>query len=430
MQRDHLKFLKDWRNDPIRVPLLIRGARQVGKSWLVSLFGKEFSSYIEVNFEKDKRVHALFPSHISLEKTLEQLQVYTQKKIIPGKTLLFLDEIQECPDAIRYLRYFKEELPELHVIAAGSLLEFTLEKLGMAVGRVDYLFLYPLSFMEFLTANQRDDLRQNIERENIDPATHAVILDYLRNYMWLGGMPAVVDIWLSHKDSSLCQRVQDRIIKTYIDDFQKYAKSHQVEHIGHVFSSIPKQLGKKFKYIKVDPDAKTYPIKQALHLLNKAGITYQCFHTAAQSYPLGAEVDEKKFKVFFFDIGIAHRILGLDLSEWVTHPMEVELFGFSAEQLVAQELISYSEPSQKGELYYWHSESSTSNAEVDFITIHNKKIIPVEVKSKIKGGMKSLNVFLSKHHKSPYGIKISEGMFGKHDHLCEIPLYGVKNIYI
>jgi len=139
-------------------------------------------------------------------------------------------------------------------------------------------------------------------------------------------------------------------------------------------------------------------------------------------------VDQKKFKVFFFDIGIAHRILGLDLAEWVTNPLEVELFRFSAEQLVAQELIAYSEVSKKGELYYWHSESATSNAEVDFVTIHNKRIIPIEVKSKIKGGMKSLNVFLRKHPKSPYGIKISEEMFGKHDHLREIPLYGVNNI--
>lgn len=354
--------------------------------------------------------------------------MYTQKKIILGETLLFLDEIQECPDAMRYLRYFKEEMPELHVIAAGSLIEFTLEKLGMAVGRVDYLFLYPLSFMEFLTANQRDDLRENIERENIDPATHKVILDYLKNYMWLGGMPAVVDTWLRYKDSSLCQRIQDRIIKTYIDDFQKYAKAHHLEHVGLVFSSIPKQLGKKFKYINVDPDAKTYPIKQALFLLNKAGITYQCFHTAAQSYPLGAEIDEKKFKVFFFDIGIAHRILGLNLAEWVSNPLEVELLGFSAEQLVAQELISYSNPAQKGELYYWHNESTSSNAEVDFIATQHKMVIPIEVKSKIKGGMKSLNSFLIKHPKSPYGIKISEGIFCKHNHLLEIPLYAVKNI--
>lgn len=143
---------------------------------------------------------------------------------------------------------------------------------------------------------------------------------------------------------------------------------------------------------------------------------------------MGAQVDEKKFEVFFFDSGIAHRILGLNLAEWVTQPLKVELFGFSAEQLVAQEMISYSDPSQKGELYYWHSESVASNAEVDFVTIHDKSIIPVEVKSKIKGGMKSLNVFLNKDPKSPYAIKISEGMFGKHKHLHEIPLYAVSTI--
>ncbi len=428
MKRDRLKFLQNWRNDPIRVPLMIKGARQVGKSWLVSLFGKEFTSYVEINFEKDRRVHALFPSHISIEKTLEQLEVYTQKKIVPGKTLLFLDEIQECPDAIRYLRYFKEEMPELHVIAAGSLIEFTLEKLGMAVGRIDYLFLYPLSFMEFLTANHREDLRDIIEQERIDAATHEVILEYLRTYMWLGGMPAVVDTWLTHKDSTLCQRIQDRIIESYIDDFRKYAKAHQVEYVEHVFSSIPAQLGKKFKYTHVDQESKTYPIKQALLLLIKAGIAYQCFHTSAQTYPLGAEVNEKKFKVFFFDTGIAHRILGLDLAAWVAKASEIELFGFSAEQLVAQELISYSKASQKGELYYWHNESTTSNAEVDFVAVHNKSIVPIEVKSRIKGGMKSLNSFLLKHPKTPYGIKISEGMFGKHGQLLEIPLYGVRTI--
>src|SRR5665647_1750537 len=186
MRREHLNFLRRWRNDPIRVPLMIRGARQVGKSWLVKTLGQEFDHFITINFEKDKRVHALFPEHIDIIKTLESIQAYTQTSIIPGKTLLFLDEIQECPNALRYLRYFKEELPELHVIAAGSLLEFTLEKLGMAVGRIDYLFLYPLSFMEFLDALSREDLREVIMKKNVDAASHNVILEYLRNYMWLG----------------------------------------------------------------------------------------------------------------------------------------------------------------------------------------------------------------------------------------------------
>lgn len=428
MKRDQLKFLQRWRNDPIRVPLLIRGARQVGKSWLVNLFGKEFTHYVEINFEKDKRAHALFPEHIDLKKTVEQLQLYTQLPIIPEKTLIFLDEIQECPNALRYLRYFKEEFPELHVIGAGSLLEFNLEKLGIAVGRVDYLFIYPLNFLEFLVAHDREDLRSSIEQQKVNPATHQVILDYLKNYMWLGGMPAVVETWLKHHDSNLCQRIQDRIINNYIDDFQKYAKAHQIENVGHVFYSIPVQLGKKFKYTNVDPDIKTYPIKQALYLLIRAGIAHQCFHTSGQTYPLGADIDEKKFKIFFFDIGIAHRLLGLDLAEWVSQPMNIEYLGSSAEQLVAQEFISYSLPTRQSQLFYWHCENGSSNAEVDFITVQNKKIIPVEIKARVKGGMKSLRIFLQKHPNSPYGLKISECIYSRQDQLVEIPLYAVGTI--
>lgn len=251
MRRDHLNFLKRWRNDPIRVPLMIRGARQVGKSWLVNLFGKEFDHFISINFEKDKRVHTLFPDHIDISKTLENLQAYTRIPSIPGKTLLFLDEIQECPDAIRYLRYFKEELPELHVIAAGSLLEFTLEKVGVAVGRIDYLFLYPLSFMEFLTALDRQDLREAISKKNVDPASHEQLLEHLKTYMWLGGMPAVVDTWLQHKDFALCQRVQDRIIGNYEDDFQKcgFTEHKQIHSKDALQRSVSLQL-----FIKTQSD--------------------------------------------------------------------------------------------------------------------------------------------------------------------------------
>lgn len=425
MRRDHLIFLRRWRNDPIRVPLMIRGARQVGKSWLVNTFGQEFDHFITINFEKDKRVHALFPENVEISKTVENIQAYTQTPIIPGKTLLFLDEIQECPDALRHLRYFKEEYPELHVIAAGSLLEFILEKLGMAVGRIDYLFLYPLSFMEFLDAQNREDLRKAITSQKVDPASHGVILDYLKNYMWIGGMPAVVDTWIKHKDTGLCQRIQDRIIGNYEDDFQKYAKKHQIETVGKVFRSITKQIGGKFQYTTVDNDMKTYPIKQGLHLLIKAGIAHTCFHTSGQVYPLNAELNEKKFKVFFFDIGIAHRLLGLDLAEWVTTPMEIEYLGSSAEQLIAQEFIAYSNPSKPASIYYWHVESKSGNAEVDFIAVKNKNIVPMEVKSGVKGGMKSLHLFLETHPKSKYGIKVSEGQFSKHGKLEEIPLYGL-----
>lgn len=323
------------------------------------------------------------------------------------------------------MRYFKEELPQLHVIAAGSLLEFTLEKMGIAVGRVDYLFLYPLSFMEFLDAQNRGDLRDAIIQQNVDAASHELVLDYLKNYMWLGGMPAVVDTWIQHNDVALCQRVQDRIIGNYEDDFQKYAKKHQIETVGKVFRSIGKQLGQKFQYSNVDNDMKTYPIKQGLHLLFKAGVAHQCFHTSGHAYPLNAEINEKKFKVFLFDIGIAHRLLGLDLAEWVTTPFEMEYLGESAEQLIAQEFIAYSNPSKPCELYYWQNESKSGNAEIDFIAVKENKIVPIEVKSGVKGGMKSLRVFFEMHPKSTYGVKISQGKFSVHGNLEEIPLYGL-----
>lgn len=425
MRRDHLEFLRKWRDDPIRVPLMIRGARQVGKSWLVSQFGQDFDHFMSINFEKDKRVHALFPEHIEIQKTVENLQGYTNISCIPGKTLLFLDEIQECPHAMRYLRYFKEELPELHVIAAGSLLEFTLEKLGVAVGRIDYLFLYPLSFMEFLSAVNREDLKEPILTRKVDAASHEVLLDYLKTYMWLGGMPAVVDTWIKHKDYALCQRVQDRIIGNYEDDFHKYAKKNQVETVGIVFRSIGQQLGSKFRYSNVDSDLKTYPIKQGLHLLVKAGIAHLSYHTSGHVYPLKAEMNERSFKVFFFDIGIAHRLLGLDLAEWITNPMDMEYLGSSAEQLVAQEFIAYSNPSKQAELFFWHSETSSGNAEVDFLVAIKQTIVPVEVKAGVKGGMKSLKVFFNSHPKSTLAVKISKGNFSCHGNLEEIPLYGI-----
>lgn len=426
MRRDHLLFLKKWKDDPIRVPLMIRGARQVGKSWLINAFGQEFNHFISINFEKDKRVHALFPDHIDIQKTVENLQAYSQIPIIPGKTLLFLDEIQECPNALRYLRYFKEELSVLHVIAAGSLLEFSLEKLGVAVGRIDYLFLYPLSFMEFLSALNRDDLREAVRKKKVDAASHEVLLEFLKVYMYLGGMPAVVDTWIKHKDYVLCQRIQDRIIANYEDDFQKYARKQQIETVGKVFRSISKQLGNKFQYANVDHDMKTYPIKQGLHLLVKAGVAHLCFHTSGHVYPLSAEVNEKKFKVFFFDIGIAHRLLGLDLAQWVSSPINIDYLGESAEQLVAQEFIAYANPSRHSEIYYWQTESKSGNAEVDFVTARKKQIVPVEVKVRSKGGMKSLRVYLDTHPEAHYGVKISERPFSLHGHLEEVPLYGIS----
>lgn len=427
MKRDILQHLKAWSDHPYRKPLILRGARQVGKSWVISEFGKQFTKFVTINFEQERQVHDIFAGNLDAASLLEKLSLYSHQKIIPGETLLFFDEIQECPDALRALRYFKEQAPALHVITAGSLIDFVLEKIGVPVGRVQFMYLFPLSFSEFLSVNDRNDLRDYIKTGKIDPVIHQTILDYLKNYFWLGGMPAVVNAWLEHRDPQLCHEIQDEILQAYQQDFQKYASERQIIYLNKMFSAIPQQLGNKFKFSQVETDIHSLPLKEALFLLGKAGIAYSCFHTSAHKQPLGAEINEKKFKVFFFDIGLAQRLLGLDTREWLTTPIKVENIGAITEQFVAQEFLAYHDVKNKLQLYYWHREKHGSNAEVDFIVQKKNKIIPVEVKSAKDGRMRSLHLYLETHLESPYGLKIAEHLFSQHQRIREIPLYAIES---
>jgi len=433
MKRDRLNDLIAWRSDPYRKPLMIRGCRQVGKSWLVREFSKEFDSLVEINFEREKRVHQYFGADLDVNAIIEKLSIHTGRKIEAGKTLLFFDEIQACEGALQSLRYFKEDMPELHVIAAGSLLDFALKKQGIAVGRVQFMQLYPLSFSEYLTNLGQERLREFLLLQQNDPVIHSQLIEHLKNYMWLGGMPAVVEAWIENRDSARCQVLQDEIIEAYQIDFHRYAKQHEIPHVSRVFESIPGLVGQKFIYSRVDSDVRGESIKNALTLLELAGIAKRCFHTSAQRPPLGAEQNDKKFKVFYFDIGIAQRILGLDISQWIQHPLplsnQASNQGEIAEQFVAQEIVAYSEYHKTAKLYYWHREERSSNAELDFIIMKNGEIIPIEVKSSHKGSMKSMRLFLDSHANSSFGLKISQGCFGHSDQLREIPLYAIESLF-
>lgn len=398
----------------------------MGKSWLVREFGKSFSSFVEINFEKEKDAKVFFAGDLKVDEIIERLSLYSGQKIVAGKTLLFLDEIQECENAITALRYFKEELSELHVIAAGSLIEFALEKIGTPVGRIQFLYLYPMSFGEFLLAYGKGDLREFIKTGKVDAVIHKKILDLLKTYVWVGGMPAAIKAWIDHNDAKICQEVHDEIIETYRQDFSKYARRRQIENVAMVFDAIPRLLGGKFKYSQVDVHTNLQPIKRALHLLEKAGIAFPAYHSSGQGVPLGASRDEKKFKVFFFDVGLAQRILRLDLKAWVVAPLKVANVGAIAEQLVAQEFIAYMFTKSKPELYYWHREAPSSNAEVDMLFTEDNMVVPVEIKSGQRGGLKSMQVFLHSHPNSKYGLKISEMEFSLHGNIREIPLYGVE----
>ncbi len=426
MKRDLIQELIEWQTDPFRKPLILRGARQVGKSWLIEEFAKSFSSFVKINFEKQPEAASFFSGDIHLPDLLKKLSLYTGGEIIPGKTLLFLDEVQMCERAIITLRYFKEELPALHVIAAGSLIDFSLKNIGMPVGRVQFLYLHPLSFGEFLTASGKQALRDYLKEGQIDAVIHHQVLEDIKTYFWLGGMPAVIHAWLTQQNVQACLNLQDEIILTYQQDFEKYAKGRLIEKVEKIFNAVPEHLGKKFVYTKIDSDLRSYVFKEGLDCLKKAGIVHIVYHSSGQGVPLAAGKDNKKFKVYFFDIGLAQRLLGLDLKQWSVTPLNVKHIGAMAEQFVAQEYIAYTAIKQPGELYYWHREAPSSNAEVDFLFLINGKVVPIEVKSGKSGSLKSLHLFLESHRQLSWGVKISEQPESNHPPVIDIPFYGIE----
>ncbi len=427
MKRMLTKELEIWKTHPLRKPLILRGARQVGKSYLVSEFGKTFSNCVTLNFERDPKAKGLFQDSKDPLKLVSMLSAYTGQSIVPGETLLFFDEIQECEAALQSLRYFKEELPTLHVIAAGSLLDFTLHRIGLPVGRVQFMYLHPLSFGEYLEATGQSELHAHLSTNAIAAPLHEKLLGEIRHYAWLGGMPAVVQAWCNHQNVQFCQEIQDQILQAYRQDFEKYAKKHQVIRVNQLFDQVGSQLGQKFKYSKVDDSVRSQVLKEALDLLSKAGIVHIAYHSAAQGLPLSANIDRQKFKVFFFDIGLLQRLQGLNLKEWLLAPLSVTYMGALAEQWVAQEYIATTSVTTPPELFYWQREARQSNAEIDFVFSQQHKMIPVEVKSGSKGRLKSLALFLETHPHCPEALVISENPAWQQGSLQGIPFYALES---
>ena len=427
MQRRLMQTLIEWKTHPLRNPLIIRGARQVGKSYLVNKLGETFVNCVVINFDRDKKIKKLFQGSLDPKILISELSAYTEQRIIPGETLLFFDEAQECPETLQSLRYFKEEMPALHVIAAGSLLDFALEKIGLPVGRVQFLFLHPFSFGEYLIAMGKTELNAVRDKIDISPALHEKLLEEMRHYAWLGGMPAVLDAWREHRDAKFCQDIQDRIIVAYRQDFEKYAKKHEISHLNAIFDNAGIQLGKKFKYSNVDNTVRSAALKNAWQLLNKAGVLHVVYHTSAQGLPLAATADHSKFKLFYFDIGLLQRLQGLNLKEWLLSPLSVTYMGALAEQWVLQEYIANTAITTPPELFYWHREEKQSNAEVDFIFHAHHSVIPVEVKSGARGRLRSMNLFLETHANCKMGLVISENRPWQQDALQHIPFYALES---
>ena len=431
MKRDIYKTLINWKKDTGRRPLLLRGARQIGKTFIVKQFGKnEFSTFIELNFERNPEYKEIFNKY-NPKIILEKIILYFGKKIQNGKTLLFFDEIQDCPEAIMSLRYFYEEIPDLHIIGAGSLLEFSLnaKEFRVPVGRVQYMYMKPLSFSEFLSANNEKNIRKYINKKtnlkNIPEAIHLKLNELVRKYFIIGGMPAVVKEYITTGDILKCQRIQHSLINTFIDDFAKYAQVSEHRYLKKIFNAVPIQTGSKFVYANVDNNIKSRELKRAIELLKQAGIIYKINRTNVVGLPLEAGVKDNFFKLIFLDIGLMHALTGI-YTETIKQKDFTAIFnGAVAEQFVGQEIIAYQIPEIEPKLYYWAREAKYSNAEIDYLIAINAKIIPIEVKSGKRGTLKSLLLFIEKF-KTKQALKISQAKYSENKIITNLPFYAIN----
>jgi predicted AAA+ superfamily ATPase len=430
---DH--HLHNWKNDPDRKSLLLRGARQVGKTYSCRKLGQSFEKFVEINFELNPRVSEIFDRDLDPQRIIRDLGLLTGEDIIPGRTLLFFDEIQESPKAIKSLRYFHELLPELHVIAAGSLLDFVLENIGIPVGRVASFYMYPMSFLEYVAAGDNqaivDLIKGHDKEEPLGVPIHDKLLALLGEYLAIGGMPEVVLTWTNQKELKKCANIQALLVDAYRQDFSKYCKEFQVKYIDLIFDEIPRWLGRKFQFSKMPGNWRKRELAPAFELLKKASVAHKVIHTSANGLPLGGEANPNRFKAIFLDIGLAQAILGLDLAEWVLKPeASIVNRGALAEAFVGQEILAYSPPHKRGSLYYWHREAHASNAEVDFLLALRQNILPLEVKSGATGTLRSLHLFLEeKSAVSTHGIRFSGHNFSVYEKIHSYPLYAVANLF-
>ena len=401
MHRFVFENLRDWAQQNRHKPIVLRGARQVGKSYVVRLLAQEcFEFLVEVNFEQRPDMVSLFES-MEPEKIIPLLELRMGESIVSGKTLLFLDEIQAAPAVLACLRYFYEKMPALHVIAAGSLLEFVLEEhqFSMPVGRIEYRHLGPMTFDEFLLAVNRPQLRQFLQTygvsDTIDPSVHNDLINVVRDYFVVGGMPEAVAEFALTGSYLASDKVLSSILSTYKDDFAKYGNRTNRTHLTKVFAKIPALIGNKMKYTQIDREEKSRSLKQALCQLENARIVYRVAHSHATGIPLRACVKEEHFKTIFLDVGLMCHACGLSMDD--IQSASEALFinrGAVCEQYVGQHLL-YSGPfHEEPGLYCWLRQCGSANAEVDYVCQQGQTIIPIEVKAGKTGTLKSLHMFV------------------------------------
>ncbi len=416
MKRKSLSFLAKWLGDERRKPLILRGARQVGKSTLVRLFAAQHGlDLLEVNLEKT--ILTLPTDGIDVNRLLREVE-FAAKKNISSKALIFFDELQANSKIILYLRYLYEERPELPVICAGSLLEFVLEEhqFSMPVGRVQYHYLGPMTFSEFLQAkgeNQIDDwIASATLKDHID-AAHRRALSLFEEYLFVGGMPEAVKTYVKTASMVQARKVHNEILLTYQDDFPKYSRNRQVTRLKNIFINIPNFVGKKIKYSEIDAEAKSKDVKLSLSMLANARIILPCYHSNASDLSLRTTLDERTYKVYFLDIGLMASALKIDWKYFDFKANSV-FKGLFIEQFVAQHFASMiaEHDDSMPELFYWLRDKKKDNAEVDFLLEAQNRVVPVEVKCHQVGKMNSLALFLS-GRKDKIGLNLNMAQLQK-----------------
>jgi predicted AAA+ superfamily ATPase len=398
------KELDAWLKNPNRKPMVIRGARQVGKTWLVrSLANRHKFKLIELNFERLPSLADLFTGNDPAE-ILRNIEAELATSIELDSSLLFLDEIQAAPQLFSKLRWFREDMPQLPVIAAGSLLDFALNKhqYSVPVGRITYFHLEPMSFFEFLMATGNQALRTKLS--SISPETklpeslHEKCLGLYHDYCLVGGMPEVVQEWIDSKNLKSCIKIQQDLLATYRDDFHKYGGEMDAGLLNRILLSISEQLGNKFVFSRVDSAKKVVKIKNALTRLCQARVCTKVLHTAGNGVPLGAESNDKFFKSIMVDIGLVS--VQMRLSSTSRGEAKIIIFsnkGGLAEQFVGQQLRAAQTPLAEPCLFYWQA-TGGRQGEIDYIIQHGNLVVPVEVKSGASGSMKSLHQFMANKH--------------------------------
>ena len=428
MFRHSLGYLIQWLHRKDRKPLLLRGARQVGKTWLArELARAEGVALMEVNFELRPEFKRAF-DNLDPKAILQSLGFMGLNPPHGARALWLFDEIQECPQAVTALRYFFEQMPELPIAATGSLLEFALSQaqLSMPVGRVESLWLGPMTFHEFLYAEGRADLAEHLT--NASPFASESVLaaeeaaKWLPSYFFCGGMPEAVKTWTEDHDTEAVGRAHLGLLQTYRQDFHKYAPRIKPSLAEALFLKAPALVGSRFKYSHVDATARAAEVRPAVEALEKAGVIRLVRHTSASGLPLALDENPKITKLMFIDVGLMHTALRFSPA-WIGHADLLAVHrGAVAEQFVAQELLASVHLGEEPSLYFWARDALNSQAEVDFVIASGPRVIPIEVKAGATGSLKSLRSFLSSHPSTPFGIRLFTAAAAKHDDIYSLPL--------